>query len=58
MLLGQTVGPHSCLQDEDGSSVVDKLFGVALNTKLKCEESGEESQVCKDDGPSMPYYTA
>jgi hypothetical protein len=29
-------------QEEDGSSVVDQLFGLKLVTKLKSEESGEE----------------
>lgn len=30
------------LQESDGGSVVDKLFGMRMETKLKCEESGEE----------------
>jgi hypothetical protein len=33
------------LQDSDGASAVDRLFGLKLHTKLKCEETGEEMQV-------------
>lgn len=33
------------LQDSDGAPMADKLFGVKLHTKLKCEETGEEFQV-------------
>lgn len=32
-------------QAEDGSNVVEKLFGIKTHLKLKCEESGEEFQV-------------
>eukprot|EP00879_Flechtneria_rotunda_P001744 GHRR01001907.1.p1 GENE.GHRR01001907.1~~GHRR01001907.1.p1 ORF type:complete len:495 (+),score=192.81 GHRR01001907.1:202-1686(+) len=30
------------LKDTDGTPMVDKLFGVRLHTKLKCDETGEE----------------
>eukprot|EP00882_Tetradesmus_deserticola_P025520 GHRQ01028039.1.p1 GENE.GHRQ01028039.1~~GHRQ01028039.1.p1 ORF type:complete len:300 (+),score=111.82 GHRQ01028039.1:751-1650(+) len=30
------------LKDADGKSAVDRLFGLKLHTKLKCEETGEE----------------
>jgi hypothetical protein len=33
------------LQDADGKSAVDRLFGLKLHTKLKCEETGEEFEV-------------
>lgn len=35
------------LQDESGDPMVDKLFGVKLQTKLKCEETGEEYTVSR-----------
>jgi hypothetical protein len=34
-----------CLQDSDGTPAVDRLFGLKLRTKLKCEETGEEFEV-------------
>lgn len=37
-----------CLQDADGKSAVDRLFGLKLHTQLKCEETGEEFEVGTD----------
>eukprot|EP00775_Hariotina_reticulata_P002882 gene2882-3173_t len=33
------------LKDADGKPVVDKLFGVKLHLKLKCDQTGEEKEV-------------
>lgn len=33
------------LQDESGQPMINQLFGVKLQTKLKCEETGEEYTV-------------
>lgn len=35
------------LQDTDGQSMIDKLFGVKLHVKLKCEETDEEFEVSR-----------
>lgn len=41
---GLTARPpaHTGPQDEDGASVIDRLFGIPTAAKLVCEESGEE----------------
>jgi hypothetical protein len=43
------------LQDADGKSAVDRLFGLKLHTKLKCEETGEEFEVRR--GGSSELFT-
>lgn len=43
-----------CVQDPDGQSSIDKLFGIRMHTKLKCEETGEEFEVIKTRRQTQP----
>jgi hypothetical protein len=45
------VSCHQTMQNGDGSSKIEELFGIKTTLKLKCEESGEELQVGRR-GPS------
>lgn len=43
------------LQGEDGSPLLNRLFGVKLETTLKCEESGEEMSVSSPMQNNLAY---